>query len=718
MLLHPHPGNIAVIDSNIFFSLAWVHTTAPLFSLTAAEGLPDPHWRESKCVGNVACLCLDKMRLFRPADSSITSIARMTLACTRRFNLTQKDEDMLCENVRVILRRYGALPLPRVASMLNDEVLELMPNVTGGLGQYVKDRPSKFHVEVASSGLTVVMLASELRHAGGGSPIVGKVLANLAVAPNQQLHIAHLFRSLPPLEQRKCGNERLLESFLLLHTSLVTIQNSIVRMVPTSARGRVGLSSSGPSVAASAGFSASGQASKQGESLQEPTVVGRALDDPKLNRLLLFLQKRVPLSFYVPLRSVIATPRSASCFSQDASVEDILADLQRIPTNFLDCRVIGDGLDDVFLRMMDAEIRPYVSGVTSTSPEYEVLHLGKPLIDAFRALASSSAENNKRLRAGIAMTELGDVLPPDLRQRLHMFQTAHKDMACIFIFDRLRHLFDVNMTACMVRPWEVLERHEQPSSLTWRTTPIPVVLRHVLQLLERKPLSPQELVDGLSPKVRDQLYCAYDSVDVFVEQHSLYLLMRDGLVWTPYLAAVSQGARVPAAHCAGARRSLNEKEKAKVLMEALPVEHPVVWNRFCSSPVARDLPFNVKEIRPEFFERNREFFRVYEALYTTKLVVGRRDGVPPPAELLHQPCRTLADLVRMIALLTVGGTQEATILNLLSREARTMVRRYGSVVQIAKQLPMWFDVREENHGGTGSAIISYIGTGGIGVGES
>ncbi|AAZ12286.1 uncharacterized protein TEOVI_000445800 [Trypanosoma equiperdum] len=664
------------------------------------------------------------MRGFRSNPHSAVTMACGALLNSMRLRLTQKEDDMLWENMRVILRRHGALPLPRVSALLSDEMLELVSNNTGGLGQYVKERPSKFQVEVASSGLTVVMLASELRRAGSSTPLIAKVLANVAASPQQQLSVSQLYRSLPALEQRKCGNERLLEAFLLQHASLVLVQNGIVKASPTSFVTRMGLnpipptSTSNPLAASAPAFSTAGHATRQAESIHESTLTISAFDDPKLNRILLLLQKTVPFSFYIPLRSVMQSPRSGMCFSPDATLKEILEELQRVPATILDCRVTGDDINDVFLRMMDADRRPYVGSEALSAQGFEVLNLGQPLIEAFRNFASASPENLQRLRSGIAMTELDDVLPSDLMERLHIYPATHKDAACIFVFDRLRHLFDVNMTAYMVRPWEVMERHEQPSSLTWQTTPIPVVLRQCLQLLGEKPLSVEELVASLSTSSRGQLQCAYASVEAFVKQHSLYLLLKEGFVWTPFLAAASHGVRIPASS-AGARsvcgpgRQLSEKEKARMLMQVMPIEHPVLWTRFRHSPAARELPFDVWECKQEFFERHREFFKIYEVIFSTVLVVGRRDGQPPPAELLHSPCRTLADLVRLIAMFTVGGAQEATVLNYLPRDARQLVRRYGSIVLIARQLPMWFDVRgDESGSGTGSAIISYIGADG------
>lgn len=627
------------------------------------------------------------------------------LSCARRWCLSSKEDTLLADYMRGILRRHGALPLPRVTALLSDEMLDIMSNITGGLRRYLQDRPSRYRVEVLSSGVTVVMLESELRRAGPCASTIAQVLANVAASPQQQMSLQQLFRALPALEQRRCGNEHVLESVLQQHPSFVAVQNGIVRAVPTSFALQRGLTST-PSSPLLTGV----RAAMVQETLPEPPVSSNTVvEDAKMNKLLALLRSFVPCSYYVPLRYVTESSRGYMCFSVGMPVNDVLEELQRVSEMVLDCRVIGNGLDDVFLRMMDAERRPHVGDDSASATQYAVLSLGRPLIEAFRAYAARGPENKERLQSGIAMTELRDVLPLDLLERcLQLYKTTQKDAACIFIFDRLRHLFDVNMTAYMVRPWEALPACAQPSSLTWQTTPLPVVLRHCLAALTSKPLSPENLFAALPATSRKQLLCAYSSVTEFVAQHSLYLLLKDDLVWTPYLAAQMQGARVPGTARGGASgRHLSDSLKARMLMEVLPLGHPVDWHKFRLHPLTRDLPFSTRELRQDFFERHRDCFRLYEVLGVTALIVGRRDGTPPPSHLLQPPCTSLSDLVRQVALFSIGGAQEATILNNLSKEARMMVRRYGTLEHIVRQLPMWFDVRNERRE-QGSAIISYI----------
>ncbi|ORC87879.1 uncharacterized protein TM35_000191230 [Trypanosoma theileri] len=639
-------------------------------------------------------------------------------SAARRF-LTPGEDDALWANMRLVLRRHGALPLPRVSALLSDEVLELMPAVAGGLRRYVLDRPARFAVAVLPGGVTVVMLAAELRRAGENAGTIAHVLANIAVAPQQQMSIAQLFRAIPTLEQRKLGSERRLEALLLQHPSLVTVHDGIVRAAPTTYMSRKGILSPPPAPPPPSSLLGQQQQQQQHQgrigrevkSLPEaPSIVGSLTDDPKLNKLLILLQKTVPFSHYIPLRSLLRMSRSSMCFSPGMPVEEILSELQRVPATSLDCRVIGEEMDDVFLRMVDAERRIFVNDESTIDIKYSVLRLGPLLLNAFRVYAAESPENRRKLQSGIAMADLKDILPSDLMKQLYLYETKQKDAACIFIFDRLRHLFDVNMNAYMVRPWEVLGEDGQPSSLTWQTTPVPVVLRHSLTALAEKPLSPEKFLASLPKNSREQMQLAYPTVEAFVANHSLYLLLKDGLVWTPYLAAASQGARVPSAgRTIVSGRHLTESAKAQMLMEALPKDHPVEWNRFRGHSTVRDLPFSVFSIKPDFFDKHREYFRVYEVLGCHKLIVGRRDGNPPPAHYLHSPCNSLADLVRQMALFSIGGAQESSIMNLLSKEARLMVRRYGTLEQIARQLPMWFHVQNERQE-QGSAIISYIVT--------
>ncbi|ESL08305.1 hypothetical protein TRSC58_03994 [Trypanosoma rangeli SC58] len=630
------------------------------------------------------------------------------LQCATRWHLTSQEDETLSDHTRCMLRRYGAMPLPRITALLSDELLNILSNVSGGLRRYLQERPSRFRVEVLPSGVTVVMLATELRGVGPGLPIVAQVLAHLAVSPQQQMSVSQLFCALPALEQRRCGNELYLESFLLQHSSLVTVQNGVVKAAPTSFMQQKGILAAPPPPPS---LPSPVRAMKMQQPVPEPPVSSNTVaEDAKMNKLMALLQKAVPFSYYVPLSFIMRHSRSYMCFSPGMPVEDILEELRRVPATILDCRVIGDDANDIFLRMMDAECRPYVNDETRLSSNYEVLSLGAPLIEAFRAFAAQAPDHLQRLRSGVTMSDLKDILPSAVLERLHLYNSTQKDAACIFVFDRLRHLFDVNMTAYMVRPWEVLAAHAQPSSLTWQTTPVPVVLRHSLMALEKKPLSPEEFPNALPSASRRQLQCAYASVMDFAAHHSLYLFVKGGLIWTPYLAAVSQGARVPAsARNASSGRHLTEALKAKMLMELLPLGHPVDWHRFQSHHSVRELPFEARQLRQDFFERHRECFRVYEVIGTTALILGRRDGAPPPAHLLQPPCRSLSDLLRQMALFSIGGAQEACIVNNLSKEARMMVRRYGSLEHIARQLPMWFDVRNEVRE-QGSAIISYIAT--------
>ncbi|ESS64914.1 hypothetical protein TcG_06412 [Trypanosoma cruzi] len=636
--------------------------------------------------------------------SAMRVTGRGALRCTIRWSLTVKEDEAFLEQMRVLLRRYRALPLSRITALFSDEMLDIMSNISGGLRRYFQERPSRFRLEILPSGVTVVMLAGDLRSVGPGLPIVGQALAHLAVSPQQQMTVSQLFCALPALEQRKCGNEKYLESFLLKYPSLLTVQNGMVRMAPTSFMQLRG------GVPAPLPTSRARVVKLQSPVPEPPTSSNTAVEDAKMNKLMALLYGVVPFSYYVPLSFVTGHSRSYMAFSPGMPVDDVLEELQRVTATTLDCRVIGSGENDVFLRMMDAERRPYINDETRLSSSYEVLPLGAPLLEAFLTYAAKGPDHIQRLRSGIAMSDLKDILPSELLKRLHLYDSTQEDAACIFVFDRLRHLFDVNMTAYMVRPWEVLAAHAQPSSLTWQTTPIPVVLRHGLMALEKKPLSPEAFFNALPSTSRKQLKCAYASVADFAAHHSLYLFLKDGLIWTPYLAAVSQGARVPASsRNASSGRHLTDAAKAKMMMELLPLHHPVDWSRFCTQPSVRDLPFEAGNMRQEFFERHKECFRVYEPLGTTALIVGRRDGIPPPAKLLRPPCNSLGDLVRQVALLSIDGAQEGNILNQLSKEARLMVKRYGTLEDIARQLPMWFDVRNEMRD-PGNALISYIAT--------
>ncbi|RNC38464.1 hypothetical protein TcCL_NonESM12281, partial [Trypanosoma cruzi] len=115
--------------------------------------------------------------------SAMRVTGRGALRCTIRWSLTVKEDEAFGEQMRVLLRRYRALPLSRITALFSDEMLDVMSNISGGLRRYFQERPSRFRLEILPSGVTVVMLAGDLRSVGPGLPIVGQALAHLAVSP-------------------------------------------------------------------------------------------------------------------------------------------------------------------------------------------------------------------------------------------------------------------------------------------------------------------------------------------------------------------------------------------------------------------------------------------------------------------------------------------------------------------------------------------------------
>eukprot|EP00796_Vickermania_ingenoplastis_P010236 gene10236-7175_t len=338
--------------------------------------------------------------------------------------------------------------------------------------------------------------------------------------------------------------------------------------------------------------------------------------------------------------------------------------------------------------------------------------LAQKVVMALQDYCKASPENHTSMRKGLSMSEILAILPDDLGDSLsslfveQSIVKSDKSFAILF-FDRLRHVFDVRFGEGTVRLWSVVPPAEQPSTLTWETTPLPLLLRHLLASLV-SPLTPQDLYENCPPLLRWQLHKLYDTgtqtdggaaIRLFVSHHAMFMfLAQDGSVYTPQLL-VSQK-KPPGAH-------LTDAEKAKAVCEILPGTGAVDLMAFMTSERGRQLPFSTRNISETFVSRYPNLFRLYSPFASNRTVVGRVGVPPPPADLLNPSFTSIDDIIKFVALHAIGGVTESTIMNNLSKEGRALVRRVGTPSDLAEQLPMWFDVRKDKFNG-GASLITYL----------
>lgn len=452
----------------------------------------------------------------------------------------------------------------------------------------------------------------------------------------------------------------------------------------------------------------------------------------KQNMLLSALRKGLSEAVYIQLKVWLS---STSAFWRSLPLEDLLGRLDQLQKNnppLIDVRKFGEGVERIFLRLLAR----HAEGLSIEEEkkknvlviQQKLFSLGNQAARELQEFISQSRENYLSMMKGLTMSQIGEILSPEVQnQTLQLLfsdldsGTEYPQESLILLFDRFRHIFDVNFHSGTIRLWSVLPPSEQPSTLTWESSPLPMVLRHLLTSLQLRPKTPQELYEALPSELQWQLHHLYgqevgreprseasilspagnskEQICLFISHHSMFMFLdHDGLVYTPQLVISQKQKKV---------LNLSDNEKAVALYNALPPSGAVDFMTFLMSDVGRQLPFSTKNISESFVSRFPTFFRLYSPFASHRTVVGRVGVPPPPANFLNPSFESPEDMIKFIALHAVGGVTESAIVNNLSKEGRAWLKRIGTPTEIAEQLPMWFDVRRDKFNG-GASLITYI----------
>ncbi|EPY23566.1 hypothetical protein STCU_07656 [Strigomonas culicis] len=432
----------------------------------------------------------------------------------------------------------------------------------------------------------------------------------------------------------------------------------------------------------------------------------------------------IPASYYVPLAVAAAHPLLGPLLGARPAAQHVaFLTQQKSERVAVDVRSFGPTADATFVRLL---LQPATSYEDVEHPEVRhavttanVAPLGQTLLQEMRA---HMQERHSVLHfiKGVRMEQVAALLSTDTTQQMRAAlghtggAEAFPAGAYILIFDRFRHLFDVDFAAATVRPWAVLSAADRPSSLTADTTPLPLVLYYARRAIAAGAPTPVELSRALPYFVQQQLAEVFGdgaappameaAMGAFLSFHSLLFSYVDGRVYTPQLLVqdrVKGYARYQQNRETAKR--FTEAEKAEMLYDTLPAHQVVSWQQQLSEAQNR-LPFNVKIT---MLTRNRAYFRTYSAFMTAELIVGRVGVPPPPADTLAPRISSLDDVLKLMALECLGGSVEVSVLNRLGDEGRAFVKLHvGSLVDLALQLPEWFEVRRGHGEGT---VLFYIG---------
>lgn len=628
-----------------------------------------------------------------------------------------------------LLRQRGPIPVSKISAELPDEALE-EASESGGIAEVLKRRTDVVIVTLKKS-VHVAVLKDMVQHVDRQHK-QGVFFLLAAISALHNLPKIFSFRGAPLVPTIEALHRMAVgEGYSNLFNSPDAVHRTIHRY-PTLFRiergGRVRLTSLTDS------------STVAGE--RQPDLVPSVTKvlTVKQEMLLSSLRKTVPESMYVSLKFWCS---SSSGFWRSLQFQDLLSrlqELQSIDPPRIDVRQFGDGVEHYFVRILARQ----QDGFTVEEEEKKLVFdrqkkyflLGREMIKCLEVYKSASSENYLSMIKGLTMNQIVEIIPSTLKE--HILQLVYdevdsshnldKNEAIILLFDRFRHIFDVRFSTGTIRLWSVLPPAEQPSTLTWETSPLPLVLRHALKELADRPQTPQCLFDSMPAILQwelQQLYpttsgakftknsspeneCIEEQVSafngaasmrLFSSHHSMFLFVaEDGLVYTPQLVASQKKKKFV---------NLSDSEKANVVFQLLPSAGAVDLMTFMGHDVGRELPFSPKTITETFVSRYPTFFRLYSPFASNRTVVGKVGAPPPPTDLLNPSFQCLEDLIKFIALHGIGGVTESTIMNNLSKEGRALIKRLGTPSEIAEQLPMWFDVRRDKFN-SGASLITYI----------
>ncbi|CAD2218342.1 hypothetical protein AGDE_14868 [Angomonas deanei] len=362
-------------------------------------------------------------------------------------------------------------------------------------------------------------------------------------------------------------------------------------------------------------------------------------------------------------------------------------------------------------RMMDGEIK------YNTTSRLQTVH---SIIEEVEAFLSKDPTNRLFFSIERPIASVLSILSPNLVDTMKRTLATQNEGSLILYFDRARHYFKVNLTDMTVCPWCVCLDASKPSSLTVETSPLPLTLLRLSMELEHGPRSLHKVLDALSFDGRSQIGTVYSSkvcssreqevtaLKLFLESHSLYFFVKEDEVYTPRsFKLYGKGNQRALAKDAGGGRVSD----AQLIFDALPHTQAVV---FPFSFLPLNYPYRTtdarafKEVKREMLLRENRLFQVVEGFGTPKMALRRVDAPPVPSEVLWPSVVTMDVVLRAMALLCVHGQTEEAILQCFTPDMKTVVKRFGSLGEIAEQLPMWFHVKRNRF--DSSAIITYIGS--------
>lgn len=444
--------------------------------------------------------------------------------------------------------------------------------------------------------------------------------------------------------------------------------------------------------------------------------------------LLAALKKDVPESIYISLSTWLAR---CVRYWRFLPLDEILTKLEALQAHeppLIDVRKFGSDPGNVFIRILCRHEEKYYvesekqKGVFRT--QEKLYSLGHKVETLLRNFVSEGPQNYATMLKGISMQKFDTLLPLKLKEELLscFYSTDEQEKkveVLILFFDRHRHIYDVQLSSGVIRLWNVLPQEEQPSTLTWETTPLPLVLRNIRLQVSHAPQSLGDLYKNLPKELQWQLCELYAkgitddenapkesrinreeaAIREFLSQHSMFLFVaQDDQVYTPELL-VSQKSKKLA--------NLSDREKALAFYNILPDSGAVdLWN-FLASGKAKQLPFSARCINETFLSRYPLYFRLYSPFACNRTVVGKVGCVPPPCDYLNPSFESLEDIIKFMALHAIGGVTQSSVTNNLSKGGRAYIKRVGQLTDIAEQLPMWFSVRRDKFN-SGASLITYL----------
>lgn len=686
-------------------------------------------------------------------------------------------------SLRSTLRTTGPIPLSKLTPLIADELLETIGKEGVSLAKFLDKYPSYTHTvhlpghiiiamgsnvylyfdsnERRKLGIWVMALLSAAHHLPGQPPVVALGLS----APHPTiLELSNALRHwtiVSPVQ---------LAAFLRSFPDIFTV------FTPTR-RVRLNVLNS----------------IAHNDHIQRTVVGGlvpllKTVKTQDTSKFALWLRTVVPSQFHIPVSHVLLRARELNVmettFGTEApTLDQIKARFQQLPSGFADIRAFGDSPNTVFIRVIDPEPLLLDSGVStyggdSTPPEVDAAQhnptqLAQELTAAIEHYASQTPLTRARVVKGIAMSRLRDYVPAALMQRLEAFYgfSARDDPSvCILLLDRLRHLWEVQLSAGTARPWTLLAASEMPSSLTLQTSPSPRVLQHCQRLLlecgaqplmELYHVLPSDLKmaflelygdatkqtatnEGVAHPVTPQQpddASILAAVQAFLRVHSLYFFIKDGLAHTSRSPANREDERNPhqrkgegdaTVGGVGAARGLRDTAKkgmlkvgsaaasdaeiAKSLYDAIPRDTIVLVDSLRNSlglstaevRQRRHRGIPVQSIRREFINRFPQYFKQHFLLGHDKITVSRADANILETHLMVPRINTIGRLLKMMALFSLNSISDASLTRRLPLDGRDLLKGIGSATDLAEQLPMWFAVQRDDRN-FGSSLIRYIG---------